>query len=40
MNGVCRNADADFTITGTATAYFEHDPGETTTTPFEIRTDC
>lgn len=32
--------DGTFTITGTATGYFDNDPGETTTTPFEIRTDC
>lgn len=32
--------DGTFTITGTATGYFRNDPSETTTAPFEIRTDC
>lgn len=32
--------DGTFTITGTATGYFHDAPADTTTTPFEIRTDC
>ncbi|KUH66906.1 hypothetical protein AU184_10965 [Mycolicibacterium novocastrense] len=32
--------DGKFTITGTAVGFFHDDPGERTTAPFEISTDC
>ncbi len=33
-------ADGAFTITGTATGFFQKDPSATTTAQFEIQTDC
>lgn len=32
--------DGKFTITGTAVGSFHHDPGERTSAPFEITTEC